>query len=415
MASKLDYSVSMMHEREINALVETKKFKDYEDFIKSAIEILLAWESKHPEDCMELMQNLKPFSREQEAFMKQSMKPESIEEHFGTLDIDLGKSERSEQITLAQTDYDYLKLQDNYQNTIKYIKKLKITEPKKLIPYDGYPLLSGGYSRLLPIKISIAVLCHLLESKKDTKVRLKELRVYAYDIAEEIGGMITKYEKENEIPRNEKKSTGLPKKDYEGKDEDKINIAQIRVKDLFIGKVRNSRILKKRHFEGALSALGLVYAFEEEGDIFVSLTELGKEFFLMENLILEKADYSKPALTQEESKFILNKLIPQRELENLLVKASLDSIKKFKKSNGDDDYAKENLEVLENELFKTVKQFMVDNPEIIKKYNIILGSNDEKIEKRISQWRLSTMGRLAEMNVVKWNISRDSISEYALN
>jgi len=58
---------------------------------------------------------------------------------------------------------------------------------------------------------------------------------------------------------------------------------------------------------------------------------------------------------------------------------------------------------------------MADNPEIIKKYNIILGSNDEKIEKRISQWRLSTMGRLAEMNVVKWNISKDSISEYALN
>ena len=414
MASKLNYSVSMMHEREISALVETKKFKDYEDFIKSSIEILLAWESKHPEDCMELMQNLKPFTPEQEAFMKQSMKPEEIEKHFGGLDIDHGKSERIEQITLAQTDYDYLKLQGNYQNTIKYIKELKITEPKNLISYDGYPLLSGGYSRLLPIKISIAVLCHLLESKKDTKVGLKELRVHAYDIAEEIGGMITKYEKENEIPRNEKKSTGLPKKGSDEKDEDKINIAQMRVKDLFIGKIRNSRILKKRHYEGALSALGLAYAFEDEGEVFLSLTKLGKEFFLMENPIVQKADYSKPSLTQEESEFILNKLIPQRELENLLVKTSISSIKKFKKSD-DGRYAKENLEGLEDELLKAVKQYTKDNPEIIKKYNILLDFNDEKIKKKISQWRLSTMGRLAEMNVVKWTISPDSISEYALN
>ena len=415
MASKLNYSVSMMHEREISELVGTKKFKDYDDFIKSAIEILLAWESKHPEDCMELMQDLKPFTLEQEEFMKQSMKPEEIEKHFGVLDIDQGKSERVEQVTLAQTDYDYLKLQGNYQNTIKYIKKLKITEPEKIIPYDGYPLFAGGYSRMLPIKITIAVLSHLLESKKDTKVGLKELRVHAYDIAEEIGGMITKYEKENEIPRNEKKSTGLPKKDNEGKEEEKINIAQMRVKDLFIGKVRNSRILKARHFEGALSALGLVYAFEEEGEIFISLTELGKEFFLMENPIVQKADYSKPALTQEESDFILNKLIPQRELENILVKTAIDSIKKFKKSNGDESYAKENLASLEYELLKTVKQYMEDNSDINKKYNIILDFNDEKIEKKISQWRLSTMGRLAEMGVVKWTISKDSISEYALN
>ena len=193
MASKLSYEISMMHERRISELVETKKFRDYEDFMKSAIEILLAWESKHPEDCMEIMESLKPFSPEQEAFMKQSMKPEEIEKHFGSLDMDQGTSERREQITLAQTDYDYLKLQGNYQNSIKYIKKLKIVEPENPITYDGYPLLSGGYSRLLPIKISIAVLCHLLESKKDTKVGLKELRVHAYDIAEVIGGMISKY------------------------------------------------------------------------------------------------------------------------------------------------------------------------------------------------------------------------------
>lgn len=409
----MGYNVSMMHERRISELVEAKKFKDSDDFMKSAVEILLAWESTHPEDCMEIMQGLKPFSTEQETFMKQSMKPEEIQRHFGSLDIDQGKSERSEQKTLAQTDYDYLKLQGNYQNAINYIKNLKISEPENMIPYDGHPILSGGYSRLLPVKISIAVLCHLLESRKDNKVGLKELRVHAYDIAEEIGGMITKYEKENDIPRNNKKSTGLPKKNND-EDEDKINIAQMRVKDLFIGKIRNSRTLKKRHFEGALSALGLAYAFEEEDEIFISLTELGKKFFLMENQIIQKADYSQPALTGEETDFILNKLIPQRELEKLLIETSIDSIKEFKKSK-EGDCAKENLEKLEKELLKTVQQYAKKNPEIMKKYNIIVNLDNDKIEKKISQWRLSTMGRLAEMNIVKWTISPDSISEYVLN
>ena len=86
----------------------------------------------------------------------------------------------------------------------------------------------------------------------------------------------------------------------------------------------------------------------------------------------------------------------------------------FKKSK-EGDCAKENLEKLEKELLKTVQQYAKKNPDIMKKYNIIVDADNEKAEKKISQWRLSTMGRLAEMNVVKWTISPDSISEYVLN
>ena len=188
----------------------------------------------------------------------------------------------------------------------------------------------------------------------------------------------------------------------------------MRIKDLFIGKIRNSRTLKKKHFEGALSALGLAYAFEENDEIFISLTESGKKFFLMENPIIQKADYNQPALTQEESEFILNELIPHRELEEIMIKTSINSIKKFKESkNG--EFAKENLTYLEDELFKVVKKYVKENPEIVKKYNIVVDLDDEKLQKKISQWRLSTMGRLAELGVVKWTISPHSISEYVLN
>ncbi|MBT4325417.1 MAG: hypothetical protein HOD60_00705 [Candidatus Nitrosopelagicus sp.] len=134
----------------------------------------------------------------------------------------------------------------------------------------------------------------------------------------------------------------------------------------------------------------------------------------MENPIIQNADYNKPALTKEESDFILNELIPQRELENELVKTAISSIKEFKESK-DGENAKENLGKLEFNLFETVEQYMDKNKDIIKKYNIIVNIGDEKLEKKISQWRLSTMGRLSEMGVVKWTISKDSISEYVLN
>jgi len=65
--------------------------------MKSAIEILLTWESEHPEECMQLMRNLMPFSPYQEAFMKQSMDSNELEKQFGILDIDRDQNEITEQ------------------------------------------------------------------------------------------------------------------------------------------------------------------------------------------------------------------------------------------------------------------------------------------------------------------------------
>jgi len=36
------------------------------------------------------------------------------------------------------------------------------------------------------------------------------------------------------------------------------------------------------------------------------------------------------------------------------------------------------------------------------------------IERKIIQWRLATMGRLTEMNVVNWTINENGDSEYSL-
>ena len=419
LAEKIAYSVLEIHARRIRELVETKKYKNPEDFLKNAIEILLTWESEHPEECMELMKTLMPFSPEQEGFMKLSMKPEEITRQFGELEMDKDEDETVQQNILAQRDDDHLKLRNNFQHTKKYIKTLKISTPENIIPYDGNPLLSGFYSRLLPAKIVLITLGHLLEKDKVTKVELKDFRVNAYDIAEEISETLSKYEKEHDKARNVKKSTGLPKKGRESNDNEKIIMAQKRFKDQFVGKIRKSRITKADHFEGVLSALGLVYAFVENDSTFISLTELGQEFFLMDNPIVE-GDYDKGPFTKQETDFILEKLIPQRTLEKEFVNNAILVVKSFQKDITMSKTLKKDYEKITHALddkFKEIAiKYVKKNPQSHKLYNLNhLDVENKASERKVSQWRLATMGRISELKIVNWKINKKGDSEYSLN
>ena len=419
MTEKIIYPVLEIHARRIRELVESKKYKNPEDFLKNAIEILLTWESAYPAECMELMKSLMPFSSEQERFMKKTMNPDELKKKFGDFEIDKDEDEMSLQKKLAVTDDDHLKLRDNFQHTKKYIRALKISKPQNIIPYDGFPLLSGFYSRFLPVKIVLTTLGHILERTKDTKVELKDLRVQSYDIAEEFADILSKYENEHETPRNKKISTGLPKKGREDKDQEKIAMAQKRFKDQFVGKVRKSRITKKDHFEGALSALGLVYAFEEDEKIFVSLTELGKEFFLMDNPVIE-GEYKKGPLTKLESNFILKKLIPQRELEEKFIETAVSIVKRFQKGATQPKTLKKDYEkithTLDTKIKDVIKEYLKNNSNVRELYSLNhLESNSETVQRKITQWRLATMGRLAELKVVDWRINDKGDSEYSLN
>ena len=410
-----EFMILPMQKRQIKEVVKSsKKFENPSDFLKSAIEILIAWESKHPEDCLQIINSLRPWTPEQEAQISQSMKGEEIKRHFGTLDIESEKEEDAEQRALGQTDTDHMKVQGNYSNTMKYIKSLKISKPENVIPYDGYPMISKNYNRFLPIKLSVLMLAHLLEAKKTSKIELKDLRVNAYDLLDEYGEMIRKHEKINGITRQHKISTGLPRKINSTDDERNMEI-KVRIKDIQIGKVRTSRKLGGRHLDGALSALGLVYAFEEEGKIFLSLSELGKKFVLIGNPILPKNDFSKGALSEEESEFILKEIIPNRKLENQIVKKILSTLKE-QGSKLTEVESKKNLKELEASIHSEIVEYIKKNPEECAKFNI----SDLRVENtrnrfRIKQKRLAIMGRLVELGKIKWIINEDSISEYYLN
>ena len=419
MAEKINYSVLEIHAKRIRELVGDKKYKNPEDFLKNAIEILLTWESAYPEECMELMKSLMPFSAEQEGFMKKTMNPDELKKKFGDFEMDKEKDEWSQQKKLGTTDDDHLKLRNSLPHTKKHVQTLKISKPQNVIPYDEFPLLSGFYSRFLPVKIVLATLGYILGRGKDTKVELKELRVESYDIAEEFAEILSKYENEHETPRNKKISTGLPKKGREDLDQEKIAMAQKRFKDQFVGKVRKSRITKKDHFEGALSALGLVYAFEEDEKIFVSLTELGKEFALMDNPVI-KGEYEKGPLTKLESDFILKKLIPQRELEEKFVETAVSVVRRFQKEMISSKTLKKDYEkithILDAKIKDAAMEYLKKDPKAQELYNLNhLERDTETVHRKITQWRLATMGRLTELKVVDWRINDRGDSVYSLN
>jgi len=189
-------------------------------------------------------------------------------------------------------------------------------------------------------------------------------------------------------------------------------MAQKRFKDQYVGKVRKSRSTKTNHFEGALSALGLVYAFEEDRKVFVSLTELGKKFFLIDNPVVE-GDYGKGPLTIQEADFILKELIPQRELEQKFVETAISVVAEGVASESAD---KKISFVLDDKIKKAAIEYLTKNPKAQEMYNINhLEVKNETIERKISQWRLATMGRLAELKVVDWRINEKGDSEYSLN
>ena len=413
MSTPDEFDIIISQKRQIQEAVQnSKKFRNSADFLKSAIEILVAWESKHPEDCFEIINSLRPWTPEQEAQIDLSMKEEQKKKHFGSLDIDSEKDEEAGQKELGQTDFDHMKVQGNYlKSKWNYVKEVETLKPENVINYDEFPLLSINYNRFLPIKLTMLMLAHMLESKKESKIELKELRVNAYDYLEEYGTLIREYEKINSVTRQNKISTGLPKK-YE-KDDDGKTEQQIRVKDIQIGKTRISRKLGRKHFEGALSASGLVYAFEENDKTYLSLSELGKKFILLENPIFPGNDYSMGALSDEESEFILKEIIPKRELENQIINKILSSLKGVQKYSRNE--AKKKLKELETVIHSEIKEYIKKNSEQCELFNISeLKTDSTKIKLKIKQRRLAIMGRLIELGKIKWVINEDSISEYYL-
>lgn len=425
------------------------RFTDTRGFITKAIEILHLWET-NPKMAEEKM-NERPPLIPQLVKMKMMMKEEAIEKMYpGELkrnekEIQQFEEQHPEWFIKKQTSQetetakeaqdrerksrdDYEKLKLSLNESTEFIrsidfKKIKPQDNQREIGYDGWPLLWSYYSRILPAKISIAAIVDIMYRTKSNIIKLDTKNLaHIYDIAEELCEKLEKYEKEHKSKRHKKISTGLPNpftKENPSKKEIKIQYeTEDRYKDRFIGKIRKSKDTGTMKFDGLLSALGLVRAFyNEEKEIFLTLTENGKNFYLHNNPILHNDDFTK-AFSEEERQLIVTKIFPQRDLEMILVKTAMEVIDTY-----DDKMVRKITDSLDDQFYNVVKEFV--NADLVKpflskihtdiiiKTDKIKENNENEPEKKpqqtpIQAYRTAIMGRLSEIGLIRWDIKADS-------
>ena len=414
MGSKIKYTPLEENSKKIAELVKKQRFRNPEAFIDRAIQVLLTWELD-PKSSMDVMKGY-PQTEEQKQVLQQMLQPQVYQDNFQTK-VSPQSIEQNRLAEKLKSKDDFEKLKANIPQTKQFIKNLKISVPENQINYDNYPILFRFYTRFAPAKIVLSVLADLLyQNKNSDKINLEILRADALDIATEISNEIIKFEEINKTKRNKKTSTGFPKETDDN--EQRVSI-QKRFRDQYVGKIRKERKQegsdeREEFFEGILAALGLVYVTNEGERTLVSLTQKGKEFYLLDNPILN-GDYSH-SLSKEEANYIFDELIPQLTLEKAFWDSALYDVKKIQSMN---QLESKTRELLDESIIESYENWIIKNPVEAEKlefkpieYVINKDTNQEEMEatwaKYIEGWRIAVMGRLSELNKVEWSIQPET-------
>ena len=454
----LEYTIDPSHyDRIIKRVQKKKRFKSVDYFIDQAIKVYLAWE-ENPEKANTVMAETPP-TLEQYGFMVMNMKdmqwlkdtwktyPEDFdEEHI--IEKNNGKSWKqyvSENKVLFQKWEDlqrYHNLQDDHRasnrdleqalsnltNARKHVKHLTI--PKEIpdeFHYDGWPMLFTHYSRILPAKIGLLALGELMLQEDRDKVNFELFKRKAFDICEEVARKQREVEKEDGTTRENKISTGLPTPYDEPTSTPKQEEYENRYKERYFGKIKRNKKDSQYYFEGLMSSLNLIRIMKVGKDYEVTFTELGREFYALDNPILSGHSVSK-SFSFDEKKFLLEKIIPDRELELSLIQEALkiieankevstditkvldqqfqEKIQEFCDANKDHKY----IEKLNEEIARTISitadieainhQIDVEKNEKVKKELRLRTKKQTPVE----AIRIGTMGRISELGLVQWEI-----------
>ena len=423
------------HQRKINQLVEANpdRFRDADDFIFRAIDVFLAWE-KNPVKVIDKLTDMEP-TMLQFTFMQSMMEPAVLKQIYPGYPEKYGstwneflnsipatnKTANESEIThqTFETDNEFESIQINLDATREFIKQINFNEISKEgyddIEFDGWPLLFTHYSRLLPVKIAISLLGNMMREQKSPVINFNDFRARAYELAEEISKKLTVYEKENKKTRDEKISTGLPRPSIMNEITAKQALAEQRYKDRYFGKLKKSQDTGETTFEGALMALGIIKIFAKKKDALITLTDLGKKLYLLDNPIINGMNF--PAFSNEEREFLVTKIIPNRPLETKLIKAATEII------TYEDALSSDITDALDTEFESTLRNFVKSSNDkkftdkiqrdIIDKTDEIKQNNEGK-QTPVEACRIATMGRLTELGVVSWDINKEGKSEYEI-
>ena len=340
-----------------------------------------------------------------------------------------------EQLHERKSQHDFEKLVGSMNETSEFIRDIDFNyiipeEGQEEIFYDEWPLLWTHYSRILPAKIAISAIVDLMNKQKKPVIKLNDkAKAHIYDIAEELAVKLRLFEKEEEKGREKRLSTGLPKPFTDDKITNTQALAEKRYKDRVIGKSRKSKNSGDISFDGLLGALGLVRTFIHKKEIYVTLTENGKKFYLLENSVFAD-DYS-TAFSPEERKLLLTRIMPARKLEMKLIKETLKIVKEFEDEKlGDTQKITDRLDAdfyfviqqyVEKEntvLGNQIKKDILEKTKEIKEWNARKKPEEDAKQSPIQAYRVATMGRLSEIGLIRWIIEANdeghAVSRYSI-
>lgn len=321
--------------RKIEKLIDEGKYSDLYEFIKIAINNQIQEEKSEPE------------------YFEEKLLSEIIP----------GKSFHDIKLNIKEK-----------QNQLGALLSGDILEKGEFLPTSS-DLIWSFYNRFFPVKIIVRKLATMINQNK-IWFSLDEVREESFTSAESISDELKRLEEEREFGRSERLSTGLPLPKSESKSLkgnklkrklEKIAASELRFKEQFVGRY----IKRDNEFKGACFNLGLIRVKSENGDCLITLSDLGNEFALMENPILD-GEHFDSNFSDEEVKFIITKIISRFKIEDIVVKTILKELKTRKLSSDDLD-----------SIFKKVMVKHVDT---------------------VTSERVATMGRLSELNLVKWEI-----------
>ena len=325
-------------------------------------------------------------------------------------------------------------------------------EPDLTLPKKEYALISQYNNRFLPVKLVTVFLAEMIYNNKGGLVDYKKFSETCFERVLKIAEKLRKEEKTKIIKRNEKFSTGLPlARDGEA--------SKKRFLEHYIGtsantwKNRQNKLNKSSKelakFDGALNSFGFAYFVPkikneiikkgripdidkiDDLSIEVGITKRGLQFALMDNDILDNFDslefsrtnWKKP-LTNDESKFIRNTVIPDFIFEERISKNLIKEIEKPLKIKECEDcgtknrvcshYIDKRFEKLVYENQKNVGKLVDEGassiPELSDITSLLKGgilekqfNQDQKLV--LEQWRSALMGRLTELGMIDWKIS----------
>ena len=299
---------------------------------------------------------------------------------------------------------------------IKNMKKKGLFEkPDDALESDTWPLIRQFYNRFFPSKLTLTVLAGMIYHESGEPVDYDDFRDDALAHTVGLSSTLKELEKNKELDRTKKISTGLPlprhslpanANEEQIKEAMKWESSKERFLEQYIGPTtkqwnrKNKDPNSDRIFAGALNSMGLVSITEDsDGRLKINLTKKGAEFYDIPNEILDnfpniRLGKHKP-ISSDECIFLMKNVIKKKpfSLENELIKSTYDILKE----GGDELVFGSELDENYEKLLKKFAKENIDNP-----------VSRERFPKESRQ---ATMGRLSEMGLVNWMIYSKKLEE----